>query len=166
MKTSTLGRFHFEFDYYQFLVYDVSVQVPECEWTKEHCDQGFARRESVACVGTILQYGEADAAAFFGPYLGQESYQRVIAMPFYSPTGRIIVQGMMEMYLAHVLFSEEGHYKLYVAQWIADEPADREGVHLFFHHQEKPEKKSEIILADQGLAPRAILLESAAELSG
>src|SRR5437016_2369137 len=115
MKTSTLGRFRLDFDYNQILVYDVSVAVPECTWTEEHCNQGFARRESVACLGTILQYGQADAVVFHGPFVEQETYERVIALPFYVPTGRVIIQGMMEVYLAHVLFCGQGQYKLYVA---------------------------------------------------
>src|SRR5437870_5008439 len=117
MKTSILGRFRFKFDYNQFLVYDVSVQVPECTWTEEHCNQGFARRDSTACVGTILQYGQAEATAFFGPYTEQKLYSRVIALPFFSSTGRIIVQGLTEIYLAHILFCDPGHYKLIIAQW-------------------------------------------------
>jgi Competence protein J (ComJ) len=165
MKTSILGRFGFKFDYNQFLVYDASVDAPECTWTREHCNQGFARRGSVACMGTILQYGQAEATAFYGPYLAQDGHERVIALPFYSPTGRIVVRGMMEIYLAHILFCGGGHYKLYVAQWIADEEDEREGVDLFFHRQEKPVTKSEIIVADEGLSPPATLLESSAELS-
>jgi hypothetical protein len=165
MKTSTLGRFRFNFDHGQFLVYDVSVQVPQCEWTDEHCDQGFARRESAACVGTMLQDGQADVTVFLGPFVGQEIYQRVIALPFYSPEGKIIVKGLLELYLAHVLFCPRGHYKLYVAQWIADEENECEGIHLFFHQLKKPVPKSEIILADEGLSPPELLLESAAELA-
>lgn len=166
MKTSTLGRFRFNFDYTQFLVYDVSVQVPQCEWTEGHCNQGFARRESTACIGTVLQGGEADVTAFFGPFVGKENYQRIIALPFYSPEGKIIVKGLLDLYLAHVLFCRRGNYKLYVAQWIADEEHDREGIHLFFHPQEKPITKSDIIVADEGLSPPEVLLENAAEFSG
>ncbi|HEY7308444.1 MAG TPA: competence protein ComJ [Gemmataceae bacterium] len=165
MRTSTLGQFYFGFDYNQFIVYDVSVEVPECKWTEEHCNQGFARRASVACIGTLLQYGQGEATVFFGPYLEQKNYQRVIALPFHSSTGKVIVQGMMEIYLAHILFCDRGHYKLYIAQWIADEEDEREGIHIFFHLQDQPLSKSEIIIADEGLSPPPILLEDAAELS-
>jgi hypothetical protein len=165
MKTRTLGRFFFNFDHSQFLVYDVSVQVPQCEWTEGHCNQGFARRESAACIGTVLQDGQAEATAFFGPFVGQESYQRVIALPFFSPAGKIIIRGLMELYLAHVLLCRSGHYKLYIAQWVSDEENECEGIHLFFHQQEKRVTKSQIIVADEGLSPPAILIESAAELS-
>src|SRR5262249_32913980 len=106
MKTSALGRFSFNFDYNQFLVYDVSVESPECKWTEAHVNQGFARRESVACVGTLMQYGQGDAVAFFGPYQEQDNYTRVISLPFHAPTGRVIIQGMMEIYLAHILFCD------------------------------------------------------------
>jgi hypothetical protein len=165
MKTSILGRFRFDFDHGQFLVYDVSVEGPQCEWTEVHCNQGFARRESAACIATMLQDGSADVTVFFGPFVEQESYQRVIALPFHAPEGKIVIGGLLELYLAHVLFCPRGHYKLYVAQWIADEEDEREGVHLFFHPQEEPVTKSEITLADEGLSPPAILLESAATIS-
>lgn len=153
MRTSVLGRFQFDFNYNQSLVYDVSVEAPECTWTEEHCKQGFARRECVACIGMMLQYGQADATVYFGPYLQQKDYQRVISLPFHSPTGKIVIQGMMEIYLSHILFCDKGHYKLYVAQWIRDDEEGREGVHLFFHLQENAATKSEIILADEGLSP-------------
>src|SRR5688572_4050624 len=116
METSTLGQFLIDFDYDQFLVYDVSVKVPECEWTEEHCNQGFARRGSVACVGTMLQYGQANITVFSGHYVKHREYERVIALPFHSPEGKIIIRGLMEIYIAHILFCEPGHYRLYVAQ--------------------------------------------------
>jgi hypothetical protein len=95
MKTSRLGEFIFEFDYNQFLVYDSSVEVPKCEWTEAHTLQGFARRKSVACVGTLLPGGQAEATVFLGSYKAQLDYERVIALPFHSPTGKIIVRGLV-----------------------------------------------------------------------
>jgi hypothetical protein len=166
MKTSTLGHFGFNFDYSQFLVYDVSVEVPVCQWTEAHVNQGFARRESVACVGTLFQGGSADVTVFSGSFRAQESYRRVIALPFHSPEGKVIVGGLLEMYIAHVVFCPRGYHKLYVAQWVADEESEREGVHLFFHHRQEPVASSEIILADEGLSPPAVLLESAEEMTG
>jgi hypothetical protein len=166
MKTSTLGRFNFDFSYNQFLVYDVSVEVPECEWREAHFNQGFARRESTVCVGTILQYGQADATVFFGPFARQADYLRAIRIPFYSPTGKVIIRGMMELYVAHILFCPPGHYNLYVAQRITDEENDCEAIDLFFLQQEVSSSKSEIIIADDGLAPPPVLLETAAEFSG
>lgn len=47
------------FSYSQFFVYDASVQMPACEWTKEHSDQGFARRDGTVAFGTLLEYGKA-----------------------------------------------------------------------------------------------------------
>src|SRR5262249_13422716 len=141
---ASIGRFCFDFDYYQFLVYDVSVQVPQSEWKKEHSDQGFARRESAACIGTMLQHGNAEAAVFFGPFVEHEKHERVLALPFSSPEGKIIIRGLMEIYVSHVVFCPTGHYKLYVAQWIADEQMEKEGIHMFFQPQDKPVAKSEI----------------------
>jgi len=166
MKISRLGRFRLTFDYHQFLVYDLSVKDPECEWTKEHADQGFARRESVVCVGTLFQGGTACATVFPGRYRHHEKYERVIAVPFYSPDGKIIIGGLVvEMYLSHIVFLPAGHYKLYVAQWVKDEENEHEGVHLFFDHQKTPPSKSEILVADIGLSPPAVLLESADPIS-
>src|SRR5262249_46153453 len=111
MKTTALAHFRFDIDHNQFLIYDVSVQVPQCEWTEEHSDQGFARRDSCACIATLLQDGHADTTVFFGPFDKRPIYQRVIALPFFAPEGKIIIRGLMEHYLAHVLFCRQGHYK-------------------------------------------------------
>src|SRR4051812_11830691 len=103
MRTASLGSFEISFTHNQFLLYDVSVAVPQCEWTEDHSSQGFARRESAICIGTILQAGTAEVRVYHGPYLPQRDYQRVISNPFRSPSGRIVVCGLLEMYIAHLV---------------------------------------------------------------
>lgn len=165
MKTGILGQLSIAFDYNQFLVYDISVESPECEWTEKHCSQGFARRQSTVCVGTILQYGQARIAVVLGPFVEKQGYERVIAVPFFSPTGKIIIGGLMEIYIAHVVFCPRGHYKLYVAQSVSDGSDDVEDIDVFFSPQEVPCQRSEVLIADEGLEPPEPLLEDAGTLA-
>ena len=55
------------FSYSQFMVYD-REHIPGCIWTDGHVAQGFARKESVVCFGTLLEYGHADVSATVGAY--------------------------------------------------------------------------------------------------
>src|SRR5262245_31932847 len=144
MKTSSLARFPVVFNYNQILVYDASVPTPRCVWTDTHCNQGFARRESTVCFDMILQYGEADVTVHLGPYIENSGYHRVIAVPFFSPTGRIIVQAILETYVARVLFLPKGYYKLYAAQRVSGgENEDHELLDFFFDKLDKPATHSD-----------------------
>jgi len=161
MTVKLLGQFPITFSYYQFMVYDVSVDMPECEWTADHSNQGFARRQGTVCFAALLQWGSAHVDTFFGPYVPNDRHQRVIAVPFDTPTGRVIVQGMMEVYVAHTLFVPKGHYTLYAAQELVDEDEGQENICLFFHRLAEPAASSAIIKADATLVPPDRLLEDA-----
>jgi hypothetical protein len=164
MSISKLGSFKVDLNYNQLLVYDVSVEVPECSWTEAHCDQGFARRESTVCFDTILQYGDAEVTIYEGPYSDNALYQRAVAVPFFSPTGRVIVQSVLEIYVAKVVFLPKGYYRLYAAQWLADDgDEDRQSIDLFFEALPAPAAQSAVLRADEGLNPPAVLLEDAGE---
>jgi hypothetical protein len=164
MRTARLGSFELDFSHGQLLVYDVSVASPECEWTDEHTAQGFARRESALCLGTLLQDGTARITVFHGPWTRQQEYMRVIANPFSSPTGRIVVCGLMEMYIAHLVQLRPGSYRLYSCQYLEDSRDDHEVIDLFFLPEEHLSSQSEIILADERLSPPSKLVEQASEM--
>ncbi len=87
---STLD-FKLPFSYGQFMVYDDSVTLPGCVWQDHHVRQGFARRESVVCFGTILDFGKANVHVWLLPFTKRNEHQRVIAVPFFSPQGKVFV---------------------------------------------------------------------------
>lgn len=165
MRTTALGSFEMAFSHGQFLLFDATVAVPECEWTDDHTSQGFARRESAICLGSILQDGVASVRVFHGSYSPQREYQRVIANPFTSPSGRIIVNGLMEMYISRLVQLRPGYYRVYTCQALDDAHDEHELIDLFFFPEEQPSHQSEIIIADEGLSPPSVLVEEAAEMT-
>src|SRR5213596_1432845 len=84
------------FSYSQFFVYDESIQMPACDWTKAHSDQGFARREATVAFGTLLEFGRAKVVVVIGPYQPCEEFERVIAVPFAVVSEKVIVDGPEE----------------------------------------------------------------------
>jgi hypothetical protein len=164
MRTALLGSFEVQFSYNQLLIYDVSVAVPECEWTEDHVRQGFARRISNICLGTILQGGTARIRVYHGPYVQQDRYHRVIATPFYSPQGKVVVSGLLEIHIAHLVQLGPGHYRLVSAQTLVDEAQEREHIDLFFVPEDVPSSQSEILLGEPDSSPPTPLLEDADEL--
>ena len=69
-----------EFSYSQFFVYDAGLKNPACEWEEVHSRQGFARRDGVVAVGTLLEFGRAKVAVAFGPP-AVTSYERALSVP-------------------------------------------------------------------------------------
>jgi hypothetical protein len=165
IKTRKLGAFSIRFTHGHFLVYDTSVADPQCVWTKGHCQQGFARRESTACFSTVLDDGEASVVAYSGAFQDDSKYQRVVAVPFFTPGGRVIVSGVLEIYCARLVFVPQGHYLLHCGQWLPDNAVEDEDDHqfidLFFQKVDTPAVQSRIILADEALHPPDPLLEDA-----
>ena len=145
------------FSYSQFMVYDQSEQMPGCDWTEEHTAQGFARRESTVCFGTPLEFGHADVAVIFGPYQPQAEYERVIAVPFRSGSGKVTIEGPEEMDADRVFDVPSGDYRLTAAQTII---GDDERIDLFFEPVAAPLKQSSIIVADEMLNPPEPLIET------
>jgi hypothetical protein len=78
------------------MVYDKTEPAPGCIWTDTHVSQGFARRESTVGFGTILEFGDAELRVQLGQYSANKDHERVIAVPFYSPSGEVVVQGPEE----------------------------------------------------------------------
>ncbi|MGH9856127.1 MAG: competence protein ComJ, partial [Blastocatellia bacterium] len=132
-----------------------------CDWTDVHVKQGFARRPSTVSFSTILGFGTGSVKVYLGPYRERESYERVIAVPFFSPSGRVVVEGPEEYPapLDQRLILQPGHYKLFAAQQVVDE--DKELIDLYFHRLDEPAENSEILVADDELDPPEILLEEA-----
>ena len=147
------------FSYGQFLVYDQSVVAPGCLWTERHTEQGFARRKSTVCFGTLLEFGYADVNYRIGRLIASESYERVIAVPFVVVTGKVVVDGPEENDVQRLVELPPGNYRLVSAQRaLAD---DEEVIDLFFEKVDGLCHLSEIIVADEELDGGDALLETA-----
>jgi len=147
------------FSYGQFLVYDESVDLPGCDWTEEHSAQGFARRESVVNFSTLLEFGESDVTVYRGTYVPRKEYERVVAVPFHVVTGVIVVEGVEEAMIDRRILLPPGHYRLTAAQYVIGD--EEEVIELYFEPRAYPLERSEILLADEALAPPTPLVETA-----
>jgi hypothetical protein len=142
------------------MVFDRTVALPGCAWTKEHADQGFARRDRCVCFGTLLEFGEADVTVYLGPYEPRQMYMRVIAVPIDLPSGEVAIEGPEdEVGSQHFVRLNSGHYQLTAAQVVIDE--DRERIDLYFEKLAEPGPRSRIIVADDALTPPEVLVETA-----
>jgi hypothetical protein len=146
------------FSYSQFMVFDESVRLPGCEWTDEHCAQGFARRESTVNFSTILKFGEADVVVD-SAYQERDEYERVIAVPFLVTSGNVIVDGPEEIKGKRKLKLRSGNYRLTAAQRVTGE--EEEAIGLFFKLLSKPLERSSILVADKTLRMPSLLSETA-----
>lgn len=147
------------FSYGQFLVYDQSVQLPGCDWTDDHFDQGFARRESVACIRAMDDFGYAEVSVWAGMYIPDAAHKRVIAVPFFVESGLVIVEGPEEMNTGRQISMSPGSYRLVVAQKPLGEEAEE--IALYFEPLRQPALCSEILVQDEELNPRLPLVETA-----
>jgi hypothetical protein len=161
-----MGKNYVEFDVYcsysQLYVYDVS-QEAVFRWTDAHARQGFARQSSAACFRTLIPYGEAHVRAFFQSELVVEQYERVISVPFFAPTGNVVVRGPAEITLSRLLFIGSGNHTLTVAQRVTydDEEDDRLFFDLFFNRSQSLPAQSRVLVADAELDPPEVLIEDA-----
>ena len=147
------------FSYSQFMVYDQAVQAPGCRWTERHTRQGFARRESAVCFSTLLEFGRADVTCSLCRFQSAEDYERVIAVPFLTTTGKVLVEGPEELNVTRVIELEKGNYRLVAAQRVTGDKTER--LDLFFEKLEGPSRKSDILVADPELRPEVPLLDTA-----
>lgn len=146
------------FSYNQFMVYDDSLKEIGCDWTAEHCKQGFARRASVVSFGTILEFGHANITIIYSRFQPNDAYRRVIAVPFEVTSGKIIVGGPEEYPATRSFRLDAGHYCLVAAQYVSSQ--DEEVVDLFFERLEKTMEKSVILVADDDINPELPLIET------
>jgi hypothetical protein len=155
--STLIARFKISFSHDQFMVYDASVAEPECAWSAMHASQGFVRRTSTVCFRTLLDFGYALIIIYSGSYINSREHERVIKVPFFSPTGSIIVEGPEKDVETQSIRIEPGYYELCAAQQVSGE--DDEIIELFFQKTAETEGHSEVILADDDLAPPELLLE-------
>ena len=147
------------FSYGQFMVFDSSVQLPGCDWTEAHVAQGFARRESAVNFSTLLQFGYAAVGVSRGIYEPQHEYERVIAVPFRSTSGKVNVEGPEESPSERSFELLPGHYRLVAAQYVVGD--DDEVVNLCFEPLVEALDRSTILVADATLNPPTPLVEIA-----
>lgn len=113
MKTQSTKIY---FSYSQFMVFDESELLPGCEWTELHSNQGFARRLSTVCFGTLLEFGHACVTVLHEQYNPHNIYDRVISVPFLSVSGIVCVEGPEELNSERVFQIPAGNYRLTAAQ--------------------------------------------------
>ncbi len=151
-----ITRFELEYAYNQFLVFDSSIQLPGNDWTQTHFDQGFARRDSSVAFRTLYQFGLAAVEVFSGNYIPRQDERRVVAVPFESVSGDVMIEGPEGSGSAISL--TPGHYNLTSAQATDEETGDL-FIRLFFTESEIEIKSSRILVADRDLSPPDVLLE-------
>lgn len=147
------------FSYSQFMVYDQSVTYPGCLWTENHTAQGFARRQSTVCFGTLLEFGDATVTYQVVRYAFNDKYERVIAVPFIVTSGKVIVNGPEEMNVLRVVELPKGHYRLVAGQHMIGD--DEEAIDLFFEPLNESSSTSAILVADEQLKVPGTLIETA-----
>lgn len=163
MRSKTTSNPKLYFSYSQFLVYDESVKLPGCAWTDRHSAQGFARRESTVCFGSILEFGYANVVISQNFYRPNKEFKRVIAVPFLVMSGNVVVDGPEEMNTDRSVTIPPGNYRLIAAQCVVGN--NEEAIDLFFETVVEPLTRSIILVADEKLSPSASLLETA-EIAG
>lgn len=153
-----ISEFGIEFSYHLFLIYDSDVDLPGNEWTETNSNQGFARRDSSVNFGTLFQFGYAQVQVFKDDYLFNKDDERVIKVPFYSPSGKVFIEGPEENE-KHSVIIEPGHYLLTAAQQARDDDESL-FIRVFFCKVEIPAMRSEILIKDEQLNPPHELSET------
>ena len=108
---------------------------------------------------TLLEFGNADVVYELGPFVPDESYERVIAVPFTVVTGKVIVDGPDENNVQRLVELPNGNYRLVAAQRTTGD--EEEVIDLFFEKLDEPLRQSRIIVADKQLEVPGALLETA-----
>jgi hypothetical protein len=148
------------FSYGQFFVLDRQHDLINCVWTSSHGKQGFARLQSEVCFATVLEFGDARVSILFEAYRPLNDYDRVIAVPFESVSGRSTVHGPEDSQetIEDLTFDLPiGHYRLTAAQSVVEE--EQQLIDLFFEKLSMPLAQSTILIADDQLDPPTVLLE-------
>lgn len=148
------------FGYNQFIVLDSAVSNAAFQWTDDNMNQGFARQDSVVSFVTLTQYGKADLRVFLSEYTHDAYYERVIAVPFYSVSGKLVVEGPEESGLMKPVEIPKGNYFLFAAQKKVGDDSLRcfLGIDLFLERQGN-RNDCQIIKADSLLKPPKTLIQ-------
>lgn len=125
---------------------------------REHSRQGFARRDGVVAVGTLLEFGRAVVAFAFGKP-AFESYDRVLAVPLEIKSGAMAIDGAEETPGMREVPVENGHYRATVAQKRIDDASEE--IKVWLEKVDIPLRRSELLVVDDGLDPPTQLVESA-----
>ena len=152
------------FSYSQCMILDCRVEDPTCAWIDDHVAQGFARRDSVVCLSTLYEFGEAEIRVHLGPYEANEAHSRVIAVPFKVVSGAVAVKGPEEFAVDRHFEVTPGNYRLVMAQAaliVEDEEGGEELIELFFEPVDVAPSRSEILVCDEALNPPDVLIETA-----
>jgi hypothetical protein len=156
-----IAEFSFFFEYGAFSVRDSSVD-EDITWEDPHSRQGFCRAESTVAFGALDEWGNAHVKVFRLGFGNSSHLDRLIAVPFFSPSGIVIVEGFDA---PTPLFSVgQGHFRLWVGQYVIEQ--EEIGIEIHFEHLETPALKSEIIIKDDDLHPDAELLETCFRRTG
>ena len=147
-----------EFSYSQFFVYDAGLESPACEWTEAHSRQGFARRDGVVAVGTLLEFGTANVTLALGAPSFQ-AYDRVLSVPLEIKGGALAIDGPEEEPGKREFRVANGHYRATIAQKYRDD--DHEEVAIWLERVDVPVRRSELLVVDEALDPPMPLLETA-----
>jgi hypothetical protein len=156
-----LGTATVRFSFWQIQIYDRSVVVPACIWTRAHVPQGFARRASTASFATLLDAGAASVAVYQSSFPKEGQYDRVICIPFHAQSGNLGLGAPDDWPHENGFAIEPGHYRLCVAQRLISE--DEETIHLFFEKLIQPISQSTVVVRDSNLTPPSVLLEDSPE---
>src|ERR1700730_11814975 len=111
MMTEATSRSMLYFSYNGFVVFDKDVELPGCDWSDDHVAQGFARRESTVCFGTLLEFGLAEVSVTLDGYAPRGDYERVIAVPFLVTSGTVVIEGPEEMDTGRHVVVPPGNYR-------------------------------------------------------
>lgn len=147
-----------QFSYSQFFLYDAGLKNPACEWTELHSRQGFARRDGVAAIGTLLEFGTAKVMLSLGrPEF--EGYERVVAVPLEVKSGAVAIDGPEETPGIRKHQVANGHYRATIGQRRSDD--DQEEITVWLEKVDVPMQRSELLVVDDALDPPTPLVESA-----
>lgn len=150
----------------QFIVSDESYDVLSLRWSEVETRQGFARREQIASIGTIVDAGYAILSIYSGRYQVDERHTRVVEVPLRIDGDSIEIQGPEEPSRAHAMRIAPGHYRVTAAQFVTGEGTGVVGevIDLFLEPVEERLQGSRVIVADDKLDPPEELSELADEV--
>jgi hypothetical protein len=150
-----------QFSYSQFFLYDAAIPSPACIWTERHSKQGFARRDGVVAVGTVLEFGSAAVALVVDRPSNVQQYQRALAVPLHIRSGSLAIDGPEESPGVRKVPMATGFYRVTIGQNVLDDL--REEVTIWLERSDIPFARSELLVVDENLDPSEPLLETADE---
>jgi hypothetical protein len=149
-----------EFSYSQFFVHDAGIKNPACAWTEAHSGQGFARRDGVVAIGTLLEHGRAEVTLDLGSPKWQ-LFERVVAVPLEIKGGAIAVDGPEEDSGVREMPIRNGHYRATIAQRIINDSAEE--IAIWLEEVAVPLEHSQLLVIDGALKPQFPLVEFASK---